>query len=198
MPLSGTLALTTSELLRNQISFVLFAVRGGSSAQAGVAAHIVCPDVWFFANPPASCPGSPPHETFIQAQRFERGQMLWTQWNDFIYILFADDSASLKWQAQLNGWFSGMPDNDPHIIPPAGYFQPIRGFGLAWRDEQTPEGNRVRDRLGWALAEEFGIGTGAFQCDSAPKYNTCFISGPEGVVYELKPERSGWGVWAGP
>jgi hypothetical protein len=77
-------------------------------------------------------------------------------------------------------------------------FQPVRGFGLVWRDEQALEGTRVRDRLGWAVNEEYQMGQGAVQCNSAPKYVTCYLSGPGGVVYQLKPEGSGWSVWAGP
>ena len=69
-------------------------------------------------------------------------------------------------------------------------------FGLVWRDEQTPEGARVRDRLGWAVNEEYQIGQGAVQCNSAPKYITCYVSGPGGLVYVLKPEGSGWSVCA--
>jgi len=45
--------------------------------------------------------------------------------------------------------------------------------------------------------EEYEWGVGAAQCDSAPKYSTCFI-GVGGEVYALKPERSGWFLWAGP
>lgn len=198
VPLAGSLALTTSELLRNQISFVLFAFSGGSSAQAGVSALITCPDVWFFANPPPRCPGSPPNATVMQAQTFERGLLLWTQWNDLIYILYADEVVAPRWQIQLDAWFSGLPDSDPNLTPPAGLYQPVRGFGLAWRDEQVAEGYRVRDRLGWATAPEQGVDNAAYQCDSAPKYNTCFISGPGGLVYELKPEQSAWQIWQGP
>lgn len=198
VPLAGSLTLTTSELLRNQISFVVFAFSGGSSAQAGVFTLITCPDVWFFANPPPRCPGSPPHTTLMQAQSFERGLMLWMQWNDFIYILYADEVAAPRWEARLDAWFSGLPDSDPNLTPPTGLYQPVRGFGLTWRDEQVAEGYRVRDRVGWAMAPEFGVDNAAYQCDSAPKYNTCFISGPGGVVYELKPEESAWQVWAGP
>jgi len=70
-------------------------------------------------------------------------------------------------------------------------------FGLVWRDEQTPEGVRVRDRLGWAVNAEYAMGQGAVQRNSAPKYVTCYVSGSGGLVYGLKPERSGWSVWAG-
>jgi hypothetical protein len=89
-----------------------------------------------------------------------------------------------------------MPEDDPSLVPPEGLYQPVRGFGVAWRDEQATPGFRVRDRLGWAIDQEFGVSGAAFQCDSAPKYVTCYLSGPGGAVYVLKPERSGWFIWA--
>src|SRR5689334_12474514 len=89
-PISGTLVILTDNSLRNHIDFMLNASSGGTSAQAFVSAKITCPDVWFFANPPGECPGSPPHSTVMVAEHFEHGLMLWTQWNDVIYILYGD------------------------------------------------------------------------------------------------------------
>ena len=40
----------------------------------------------------------------------------------------------------------------PSIVPPWGYYQPVRGFGKAWRQEPG-----VRDRLGWATDTERGF-----------------------------------------
>jgi hypothetical protein len=134
----------------------------------------------------------------MQAEHFERGLMLWTQWNDFVYILYGDDQFSPRWDARQNAWFPGLPESDPNIVPPPGYYQPVRGFGVTWRDEQATPGFRVRDRLGWATDQEFSINDAAYQCDSAPKYNTCYITSPGNAVIVLQPERSGWHVWAGP
>jgi len=198
VPISGTLVLTTSTSLRNHVDFMLNANSGGSSAQAFVSAKIICPDVWFFANPPGDCPASPPHTTLMAAEHFEHGLMLWTQWNDVIYILYSDNIFSPRWEAKPNAWFTGMPESDSTLTPPAGFHQPVRGFGVAWRDEQTPTGARARDRLGWATDQEFQVSNAAYQCNSAPKYNTCYITGPGSVVYVLQPERSSWLVWTGP
>jgi hypothetical protein len=192
VPISSTLVLTTSALLRNHVDFMLNASSGGSSAQAFVSAKITCPDVWFFANPPGDCPASPPYATVMVAEHFEHGLMLWTQWNDVIYIFYSDNIFSPRWDARPNAWFSGMPESDPTLTPPTGFYQPVRGFGVAWRDEQAPAGVRARDRLGWATDQEFQVSNAAYQCNSALKYNTCYITGPGGVVYVLQPERSGW------
>ena len=197
VPASGSLVIADTGALRNQISFALFATSDGKTAQAFASATITCPDTWFFPGGPSSCPASPPHSTVMQAEHFERGLMLWTQWNDFVYILFADDQASPLWDVRPDAWRQGQPPSDPGLVPPAGFFQPVRGFGAAWRDQEATPGFRMRDRLGWATDQEFPVEGAAYQCDSAPKYNTCYLTGPDNVVLVLEPERSGWRVWTG-
>lgn len=196
VPLSGTLVLQTSAALRNQVSYVLYAGAGGSTASATVSAVIQCPDKWFFAQPPAGCPSGPGTLISMAAERFEHGLMIWVSGQDRIYILFGD-GASPGWSAQSNGWFAGQPEMDPSLTPPAGLFQPVRGFGFAWRASNATFGMTVRERLGWATEPEAAL-TGGYQCDSAAKYNHCYLSGPGGAVYHLLPEFSGWQVWHGP
>jgi hypothetical protein len=131
----------------------------------------------------------------MAAERFEHGLMIWVSGQDHIYILFGG-SGTPAWSVQQNGWFTGQPETDPSLNPPAGLFQPVRGFGAAWR-ASGGIGPTVRDRLGWATEPEAAL-TGGYQCDSAPKYNHCYLSGPGGVVYYLLPEFSGWQLWPGP
>jgi hypothetical protein len=194
VPLSGTLTLQVPAVLRNQVQYVLYAGAGDSTASATVSATIRCPDKWFFAQPPAGCPGLTYPAGPMAAERFEHGVMLWLSQQNSIYILFGDGSSPV-WRSVANQWSQGQPESDPAIVPPAGLLQPVRGFGVAWRDAggNSPT---VRDRLGWATEPEAGM-TGSFQCDSAPKYNQCFISGPSGSIYHLKPEFSGWEIWTG-
>lgn len=196
MPLSGTLSLQTEPVWRNSVDFVLFAEAGGSNASATVSAVILCPDKWFFANPPAGCPRGSATLVPMAAERFEYGLMIWLSSQDQIYMLFGDGAVP-PWSDVANKWFQGQPESDPNLVPPAGLFQPVRGFGLAWRSDDASAGPTVRARLGWATEAESAL-TGGYQCDSAYKYNHCFISGPGGAVYHLKPEFSGWEVWHGP
>jgi hypothetical protein len=191
---SGTQVLSTPAEQRGSVTFMLFAATGGEYAQASAQAVILCPDSWFFANPPAVCPASPPHATAMQAQRFERGLMLWTQYNDFIYALYADGGYP-RWDGWANAWFPGQPESDPSLLPPAGAYQPVRGFGLAWRTGYVSPTEVVRDRLGWAIEPESSVPNAQVQCDSLPKYSRCYLTGPGGVVYVLHPERSGWEEW---
>ena len=191
---SGQQVLSPPPEQRGQVEFVLVAARGGVTVQATARAAILCPDTWFFANPPPECPASPPNATAMQAQTFERGLMLWTQHNDFIYALY-DDGGHPRWDAWANAWFPGQLESDPNLVPPAGLYQPVRGFGLAWRTGYVSPTQVARDRLGWATAPEAPIPNAQVQCDSLPRYSRCYLTGPGGVVYVLQPERSGWGVW---
>jgi hypothetical protein len=111
--------------------------------------------------------------------------MLWNKAEDWIYVLF-DDGLQPAFRTFLDKWDEGQPESDPSIVPPAGLYQPVRGFGLVWREEPG-----VRDRLGWAVDEEQGYPT-AIQRTSRYKYNVTYIKALDGGVWELGPEGSEW------
>ncbi len=144
-----------------------------------------CPDSWFFSPAPAECPSGPPLVSFAADQPFERGHMIWIQDRDEILVLFADEHVR-RWRVFVDLFEEGMPEYDPTLTPPPGRFQPIRGFGLVWRND--PE---VRDRLGWALRPEQGFTT-RVQGTARERYNVWFIQAPDGGIWELDPEGSGW------
>ena len=98
------------------------------------------------------------HEVAIQAaiQPFEHGTMVWVSSNPLgkptIYVLF-DDNTVARFD---DTWTEGQPVSH-NLTPPAGRYEPIRGFGKVWYEGT---GARVRERLGWATAREVG-GDGA-------------------------------------
>jgi hypothetical protein len=193
--LTGTLVLTTSMALRNQADFFLYAGAGNIYERSLVSVPIGCPDEWFFPDPPAGCPLAP-HVTTAVAQHFEHGKLLWLQASgeerpfDEIYALY-DDNVSPHWQTMVDDWEPDMPETDPEIVPPPGLFQPVRGFGKVWRERPG-----VRERLGWATDEEFQIENGVIQC-AAGAYASCYVTGPEGVVYVLYANGADWAAWTG-
>ncbi len=93
------------------------------------------------------CPIEQSKTTEMAIEPFERGLMFWREDVQQIHVLFNDGT----WWNFADTWQEGMPASDPTIIPPAGLYQPVRGFGLVWR-----EGAGVRDKIGWATAEEKG------------------------------------------
>jgi hypothetical protein len=171
---------------RNAERFELF-VRddAGRKARAWLMVTLRCPDTWFFSPAPDECPSAPPIFTDGAELRFERGVMLWNRAEDRIYVLF-DDRPYPDWKALVDQWDEGEPESDPSIVPPAGLYQPVRGFGLVWREEPD-----VRDRLGWAVDTETGYPT-AIQRTSRFKYNDTYIEALDGGVWELGPEGSKW------
>lgn len=96
-------------------------------------------------------------------QPFQRGAMLWISptvqvfpnlLGPTIYAFFDDGT----FQQFDDIWKEGQPVSGGET-PPPGLYEPVRGFGKVWREGT---GARVRERLGWATAQEKG-GAGAYQ-----------------------------------
>ena len=86
-------------------------------------------------------------------QNFEHGYMFWNGDDKRIYVFSA---VTNTWRSYTDTWVEGEPP-PVALTPPAGYFQPVRGFGKIWVD--YPE---IRQALGWATGQEHGI-TAAWQ-----------------------------------
>ena len=90
----------------------------------------------------------------IATQTFERGKMIWVEdigisFASVIYVIFFDTTRnSLVWQFYQDTWIEGQPSSGGET-PPAGLYEPIRGFGKIWRENMA-----VRNTLGWASAPE--------------------------------------------
>jgi hypothetical protein len=171
---------------RNWEGFMLFVLDEAEQvAQATLQVPLRCPDTWFFSPPPDECPSSPPILTDGAEQHFEHGLMLWVGAENLICVLF-DDELQPAWKPLMDKWDEGQPELDPNIMPSVGLYQPVRGFGLVWREEPG-----VRDRLGWAVDQEVGYPT-AIQRTSRYKYNITYVKALDGGVWELGPEGSEW------
>lgn len=183
----GTLTYTIPSWTRNHEDFVLFVNDPqGPAVQETLQINLRCPDEWFFEPAPDVCPAGPPVISDGAEQRFQRGVMLWSQAEDRIYVLF-DDDQNPAWQAYQDRFDEGEdPSSDPDIEPPEGLYEPVRGFGLVWR-----EAPNVRERLGWAVEPEAGYET-AIQRTSYVKYNSTYIRALDGGVWRLGPEHSEW------
>lgn len=184
---AGTMTYTISETSRNHTDFMLFASNAiGQWVSASLNIPLTCPDGWFFSPAPDICPAAPALYSVGAEQHFEHGVMVWVQGEDMIYVLYEDDQYTTKWEVYVDEWDEGDPIDDPNIVPPPGYYQPLRGFGLVWRDQPF-----VRERLGWAVDLEGSYDT-AVQRTSYAKYNDTYIRAQDGNVWKLWPERSGW------
>ena len=163
----------------------------GVQATASLLIGVVCPaEAWFFANPPAGCPGTAVRSN-AAAQHFQHGLMIWIEATDDIYVFF-DDSASYRtfYDPLLAG---DTPPEPTDLQPPDGYYAPIRGFGLVWRGE-VPTADDVRRRLGWALEPEYNFAT-QFQANQSTYSPMLYVLSPDEKILALDLTYGNCFVW---
>lgn len=94
-------------------------------------------------------------QILVAEQDFQNGKMFWLQPIDQIWIATTNSDGEQVWINQDDSFEDGMTENDPELTPPAtGLMQPIRGFGMLWRDDAD-----LQSMLGWATGDEFGYTT---------------------------------------
>jgi hypothetical protein len=176
VPPSGSLVVTISKDDRFAYMFYLTVTDdAGQADQRLRSVSLLCPAAFFFTTSTrpitGGCPYKPPAFVAAAQQTFEHGQMLWlaplppastaTGYGPgaTVYILYNAGvmEAWATWQTYDDVWTPALPESDPALEPPAGLYQPLRGFGKIWRE--TPG---LRDKLGWATALEQGF-NGAYQ-----------------------------------
>ena len=184
---TGSMTYTISTSSRNYETFALYASGVEEPyASASLTVPLTCPFTWFFSPDPGVCPQEAALLSASAEQQFEHGVMIWVGEEDRIYVLYDDTIYTDGWNAFTDEWQEGDPVDDPTIVPPPGFYQPQRGFGLVWREQPM-----VRDRLGWAVAPEAG-GDTAVQRTSYYKYNHTYLKALDNNVWHLFPERSDW------
>jgi hypothetical protein len=152
-------------------------------------------------NPPPGCPDQPAVYAQTIAQGFERGLLLWRSVPDTygsqIYAFF-DDGQWPAWNPTNDRWRLGLPESDPAIVPPAGFYQPVRGFGLFWREAFFNPAGSARDRLGWGIEPEWSLGERPLQCRVQGDWAAgCFLGGPGDQILLVEANNT-WSTWTGP
>ncbi len=197
VPTSGSLVMTSEAEGRHWNEYGLTAYNGaGITTTRSLTVRIHCATKFFFATTSLFCPNGPAQSSWAAEQIFEGGRMLWLEdgslvdakykGQSLIFVLYAPGQS---WEIYPDTWTSIEPDRDPSIAPPAGFYQPIRGFGKVWRD--TPQ---VRQRLGWALADERGFLTLYQRVSDFDWDNQChYLSTADARVVSL---CSRGGIWS--
>jgi hypothetical protein len=156
IPLNGSIGVSLDAVVqRDSINFWLVVENASGAATAAQQTDLPCPDTYFFSTSGAAmpCPAGPPASSPAAEELFEHGRMIWLKSTGAIYVLFGDGTPKPSGQppdgfVQIQDtWKTGDPESDPCLVPPAGLFQPVRGFGKVWRDQE-------RANLGWALGPE--------------------------------------------
>ncbi len=88
----------------------------------------------------------------VAEQVFEGGRMFWVQPANQIWVMVVDEDAGGEWLIYEDTFDEDVdPEEDADLDVPDGSYQPVRGFGKLWRENED-----VRDILGWAITPEFG------------------------------------------
>jgi hypothetical protein len=114
-------------------------------------------------------------QIFLAEQDFQNAKMFWLQPIKQIWILMTDETGKNIWIVREDTFAEGLPENDPSLTPPAaGLIQPIRGFGVLWRSDDT-----LRSQIGWATDEELGYTTNyEYHWGGTVNENNEYVPGP--------------------
>jgi hypothetical protein len=94
-------------------------------------------------------------QLYVAQQSFQNGEMIWLEPIGQIWVLTTNDEGIQTWINKDDAFEDGMPESDPSLVPPSeGLIQPIRGFGMLWRNDPS-----IQELLGWATGEEVGYMT---------------------------------------
>jgi len=89
------------------------------------------------------------HESGATDEHMQGGYFFWRQDTRTIYTLRNDG----RWTAYGDTWQEGRDPDRWGYIPPAGLYEPVRGFGKLWREQLGgPSG-----AFGWAFEPEQGF-----------------------------------------
>jgi len=104
---------------------------------------------------PAANTSPAPRVSTAAFQIYEHGYMVWIGDKRILYVMYyGKDSNSGTFESFPEHWEEGMPETDPKLVPPQGLYQPTRGGGLLWR-----ENDKVRNGLGWGTFPPLGYMT---------------------------------------
>lgn len=145
-----------------------------------------CTYDYFFTPAPERCATQAAQETNAVYQPFEHGFMVWrpSENTATIYAFFDDGEVFLA----TDSWAEGDPESDPNFVPPDGLYQPVRGFGNVWRENEW-----VREQLGWATAEESAYTT-RYQSEMRESIpGVSYLTRPDGELLKLVDTR--WEIW---
>lgn len=186
---------------RNDITYVLEVRAGAETVTSRITVDVICPLDWFFDNAPSMCPREVATISRAAGQYFENGFMIWTAARNDIGVFYEDAAGGHVFY--LDEWREGMPVSDPALTPPTGLYQPVRGFGLVWRERPGGAGfATVRERLGWGIVPEFEFET-AYQCAEGVErgevdtsVEDCYQRGPDGRIIVLQTNT--WSIYGEP
>lgn len=186
----GTLDVPTDSSWTSQVTYVLEVTEGDETQASQITVNLACKFEWFMDNSPDACPREAAVTVPAAGQYFEHGFMVWSGDMQTISVFYQDGSDYFS--TFRDTWQEGMPESDPDLTPPTGLHQPVRGFGLVWRESPGITTETVREHIGWALYQEFGY-TLTRQCSDGGSVPTCYQIGPDGSIIAMRGTQ--WWVY---
>lgn len=179
------------------VYMVVTATPEGFSVAPEATAETVAPEATEETTPAPheSAPEITVRQIYVAEQPFQRGSMFWLEPIGQIWVIVETEPGFGYWQVYEDAFREGDPEFDPTITPPAGLIQPIRGFGLVWRN-----GENVRQELGWANDIEVGFvanyeyhpGAGSTAEQPVPGYH--FMQNQYGIWYRFNEINGTWQI----
>lgn len=121
----------------------------------------------------------------VAEQVFEHGRMMWIQPRKQIWVMIDDGTGKGQWSTFDDVYQDGESEFDPSLVPPEGKFQPERGFGKLWRENQT-----LLDTLGWGLTPEFGYVSNYEYYPGGKVEQNQYVPGPGyHILFSLSQEK---------
>jgi hypothetical protein len=185
VPIVGSQRFVLNPANGSSVVFKLTVRRGTAVIINSVAASIVCDPPWFFNAAPASCPTQGAQPALYAYQQLERGYAIYSRQTNQVFFLSFDRRLA----AFPNIWTGGVaipPPANP-VNPP--FTAPTAEIGYAWSTRQWPDGRRVSDVIGGAVAPSFNY-TGQLQYGTSP--TDVYITFPDGTVYWLQTASGLW------
>jgi protein-export membrane protein SecD len=109
----------------------------------------------------------------VAEEVFEHGRMFWVSPTQQFWVMVITSTGHGTWSIFDDTFKDGEPEMDPSIVAPDGKYQPVRGFGKLWRENQT-----VRDELGWGTTPEFGYDSEYRYYPGGSVQNGQYVAGP--------------------
>ncbi len=120
-----------------------------------------------------AAPTNTVRQIYVAEQPFERGRMFWLEPTGQIWVMIETEPGVGLWQVYEDLFREGDMEFDPTITAPEGLLQPVRGFGLIWRNN-----DEVRAGLGWGTDIEVGFVTNYEYQPGGEVIEGVFQSGP--------------------
>jgi hypothetical protein len=133
-------------------------------------------------------------QVFVAEQDFQNGRMFWLEPVDQIWVIWTNERGETIWSVYDDEFEDGMVESDPNITPPEGLYQPERGFGKLWRDNDD-----VRNQLGWAVQPEFGyVSRYEYRAGGIVSEDNEYVPGPGQHILETLDRKTiqfNEGIW---